>query len=299
METDQVAGLAAVVARRAPGDGLHQSAIPALAFYRASAPTEHDETLYQPCLCIMLQGAKEVIVGEEVYRYDPIHSLVVSVELPATSRVVKATADCPCLVIRISFDCAVVAEYVTEGHNAPTPGPPSRALGVAPTGRELLDAVGRLVALLNTPHDIESLSPLVLREITYRVLMGPHGPWLRQTAAHGASAHRVAVAIRWLKIHLREPLRVEALAHQVSMSPSSFHMHFKAVTALSPLQYQKRLRLQEARMLMLSEGLDAAQAAYRVGYESPSQFSREYSRMFGTPPRKDVTTLKIRIGDRI
>src|SRR5581483_2032484 len=149
-----------------------------------------------------------------------------------------------------------------------------------------------LTALLDAPRDIDPLSPLVLREITYRVLTGPHGPRLRQVAAAGAPAQRVARAVRWLKDHFAEPLRVETLARRVRMSPSAFHLHFKAVTALSPLQYQKRLRLQAARLLMLGDGLDAAEAAFRVGYESPSQFSREYRRTFGTPPRRDVSALK-------
>src|SRR5207302_10501035 len=150
-----------------------------------------------------------------------------------------------------------------------------------------------LVALLDDPQDIEPLSPLVLREITYRVLTGPHGSWLRQVAVADAPAQRIARAIRWLKEHFAEPLRVETLARQVRMSPSAFHMHFKAVTALSPLQYQKRLRLQEARRLMLGGGLDAAEAAFRVGYESPSQFGREYRRTFGAPPRQDVAALRV------
>ena len=149
------------------------------------------------------------------------------------------------------------------------------------------------MALLDSPRDIGPLAPLVLREITYRVLTGPQGARLRQIAAAGAPAQRIARAIRWLKDHFADPLRVEALARHVGMSPSAFHLHFKGVTALSPLQYQKRLRLQEARRLMLGEGLDAAEAAFRVGYESPSQFSREYRRMFGAPPRRDVAALKV------
>jgi transcriptional regulator GlxA family with amidase domain len=156
----------------------------------------------------------------------------------------------------------------------------------------LLDAVGRLVALLDAPHDIAPLAPLVLREITYRVLAGPQGGRLRQIASAGAPAHRIVRAIRWLKDHFAEPLRVAALAEQVGMSPSAFHLHFKGLTALSPLQYQKRLRLQEARRLMLGDSLDAAAAAFSVGYESASQFGREYRRTFGAPPRRDVATLQ-------
>jgi len=164
---------------------------------------------------------------------------------------------------------------------------------MTPVEPPLLDAVTRLVALLDSPQDVEPLAPLVLREITYRLLTGPQGSRLRQIASAGAPAQRIAKAIRWLKDNFAEPLRIEALAKHVRMSPSAFHLHFKGVTAMSPLQYQKRLRLQEARRLMLGEGLDAAEAAFRVGYESPSQFSREYRRMFGAPPRQDVAALRV------
>jgi AraC-like DNA-binding protein len=164
---------------------------------------------------------------------------------------------------------------------------------VTPLGPPLLDAISRLVALLDSPRDVGALSPLVLREITYRVLTGPQGSRLRQIASAGAPAQRIALAIRWLKDHFAVPLSIESLARRVGMSPSAFHLHFKAVTALSPLQYQKRLRLHEARRLMLGDGLDAAEAAFRVGYESPSQFSREYRRLFGAPPRRDVAALKV------
>jgi AraC-like DNA-binding protein len=163
---------------------------------------------------------------------------------------------------------------------------------VSPVEPQLLDAVARLVALLDSPHTLGPLAPLVLREITYRVLIGPQGARLRQIATAGAPAQQIARAIRWLRDHFAGPLRGEALARRAQMSLSGFHQHFKAVTGLSPLQYQKRLRLQEARRLMLGEGLDAAEAAFRVGYESPSQFSREYRRMFGAPPRRDVTALQ-------
>jgi AraC-like DNA-binding protein len=194
----------------------------------------------------------------------------------------------------------VVGELLAElrgltpfGSQCPSLGPPARGLAVTPVEQPLLDAIMRLVDLLDSPQDIEPLAPLVLREITYRVLAGPQGARLRQIAAAGAPAQRIARAIRWLKDHFADPLRIESLAKHVRMSPSAFHLHFKSVTAMSPLQYQKRLRLQEARRLMLGEGLEAAEAAFRVGYESPSQFSREYRRLFGVPPRQDVAALKV------
>jgi AraC-like DNA-binding protein len=165
-------------------------------------------------------------------------------------------------------------------------------LGVIDLDPRLHDAVGRLLDLLDAPHEIAALAPLVLREITFRVLAGAQGARLWQIAAAGAPAHRIARAVQWLRDHFAEPLRVEALAKNVGMSPSALHLHFKHVTALSPLQYQKRLRLQEARRLMLGEGLDAGEAAFRVGYESPSQFGREYRRLFGNAPRRDVAVLQ-------
>jgi AraC-like DNA-binding protein len=217
----------------------------------------------------------------------------VSVDLPVDARVVEAAAGRPYLAVRLSLDPAVVGELLADGTAAPPLGRPARGLAVTPVEPPLLDAVTRLVALLDSPQDVGPLSPLVLREITYRVLTGPHGLRLRQIAAAGAPAQRVARAIRWLKDHFADPLRVVALARQVGMSPSAFHLHFKGVTGMSPLQYQKRLRLQEARRLMLGGGIDAADAAFRVGYESPSQFGREYRRMFGASPRRDVAALKV------
>jgi AraC-like DNA-binding protein len=206
--------------------------------------------------------------------------------------VVEASPERPCLAIGISLDLAVVGELLAGGTGASPPGPPTRGLALTRAEPPLLDAVGRFVGLLDTPGDIAALAPLVLREITYRVLTGPQGARLRQIAAAGAPAHRIARAVGWLKKHFAEPLGVESLARRVGLRSSAFYLHFKEVTGLSPLQYQKRLRLQEARRLMLGEGLDAARAGFRVGYESPSQFSREYRRLFGAPPRQDLAALK-------
>jgi AraC-like DNA-binding protein len=250
--------------------------------------------VYVPCLCIILQGAKEIIVGGETYRYDAARSLIVTVDLPAFTRVVEASPERPCLAIGVSFDLAVVGELLADGMAAPPPGPSALGLVLTRVEPPLLDAVSRLVALLDTPGDIAALAPLVLREITYRVLRGPQGIRLRQVASAGAPAQRIARAVGWLKQHFAQPLGVESLARRVGLRPSAFHQHFKGVTGLSPIQYQKRLRLQEARRLMLGEGLDAAEAGYRVGYESPSQFSREYRRLFGAPPRQDLAALKMK-----
>lgn len=292
MGTKELAKLTSAVERQAAADGMHETRIPALAFYRASAPSEHDASEYEPSLCIIVQGAKEILLGDEVYRYDPAHALVVSVDLPAHSRVVEASPDRPCLAVRVSLDPAVVGELLADYTIPPPLGLPARGLAVTPVESSLLDAVNRLVALLDSPQDIVPLAPLVLREVTYRVLTGPQGLHLRQIALAGAPAQRISKAIRWLKDHYAKPLKIESLAKHAGMSPSAFHLHFKGVTALSPLQYHKRLRLQEARRLMLGMGLDAAEAAFHVGYESPSQFSREYRRLFGAPPLRDITNLR-------
>ncbi len=283
--------LVATTQRHAVADGEFYTAIPRLMLYRSSVPTEHNAVVYVPSLCVVVQGAKEVVVGGEVFRYDPARSLLVAVDMPAATRVVEASQDRPCLAIRIEVDSAEVGEFLAEGASVPSNGPPSRGIGVTSIDPQLTGTITRLVELLDTPNDIGALSPLVLREITYRLLTSAQGPQLRQIVAPGAPALRIARAIAWLKEHFAEPARVEALAKHVALSPSAFHLHFKAMTGLSPLQYQKRFRLQEARRLMLSSGLDAAEAAFRVGYESPSQFGREYRRLFGAPPRQDIAVL--------
>jgi AraC-like DNA-binding protein len=293
--TDELTKLASAVERRAAADGGYETAVPALKLSRFSSPSDLVALVYEPSLCLVAQGAKEVLLADETYRLDPAHFLLVSVDLPVAARVVEASPGRPYLAVRISLDPAAVGELLADGMSVPPLGPPTRALAVTPVEVPLLEAVARLVALLDAPQDIVPLSPLVLREITYRVLAGPQGARLRQIAASGAPAQRIAKAIRWLKDHFADPLRVESLAKHARMSPSAFHLHFKGVTAMSPLQYQKRLRLQEARRLMLGDGLDAAEAAFRVGYESPSQFSREYRRLFGAPPRQDVAALKVEI----
>jgi AraC-like DNA-binding protein len=293
--TDELTRLVAAIERHTPADGIRHLAALGMWLARQPTPTDPISLVVDPSLCIVAQGAKEVVLAGEVYRYDPAHSLLVSVDLPISARVAEATPARPCLAVRVSLDLAVVSELLADCPDTPPPGPPARGLDVSLVEPQLLDAVARFVALLDAPRTIGPLAPLVLREITYRVLTGPQGPRLRQIAAAGAPAHQIARAVRWLRDHFADELRVESLARQVRMSLSGFHQHFKAVTGLSPLQYQKRLRLQEARRLMVSEGLDAAEAAFRVGYESPSQFSREYRRLFGESPRRDVAALRAEV----
>jgi len=291
MNSEALKTLVSAVRRHSTAEESVGTAIPELKVSCFSAPTKHTALVYEPCLCIIAQGSKEVLLAGESYRMQPGQFLLVSVDVPVDARVLEATASTPYVGLTISLDPRVVGELLADGTDVSSTGPSERGLAVMPVERHLLDAVTRLVALLDAPRDIRPLSPLVLREITHRVLAGPQGLRLRQIALAGAPAYRIARAVRWLKDHFAAPLRIESLAEQVGLSTSSFHLHFKNVTAMTPLQYQKRMRLQEARSLMLAEKLDAAEAASRVGYESPSQFSREYRRMFGAPPRQDIAAL--------
>lgn len=295
MNAIRIGRLAACIDRQTDSDGHHATAVPVLDLFRYSGPSLPTAVLYEPSLCLIAQGSKEVRLGDELYRYDPAHFLLVSVDLPVCGRVTCATPDAPYLGLRITLDPATIGELLADGVDQPAA--PARGLVVSEMDPPLLDAVLRLVELADTPHDVPVLAPLVLREITYRLLVGEQGGRLRQIAAAGGPAQRIARAIRWLRDHFAEPLSVTALAKQVRLSSSAFHQHFKTVTALSPLQYQKRLRLQEARRLLMGEGVDAATAAFRVGYESPSQFSREYRRLFGAPPKAD--TVAVRTGGRV
>ena len=290
--TEGVASLASAIGRLTRGDDLHDTALPSLKLSRFSTPSELTAMVYEPCFCVIVQGSKEVRLGGETYLMQQAQSLVVSVDLPVEARVVDASPDEPYLGVCLGLDPAMVGELLAAGTAVSSLGPPTRGLSVTPIEPALFDAVTRLVALLESPTDLGPLAPLVLREITHRVLTSSQGERLVQMAMAGAPAHRIAKAIRWLKDHFTETLRIDWLAKHVSMSPSAFHQHFKSVTAMTPLQYQKKLRLQEARRAMVGEGLDAAQAAFRVGYESPSQFSREYRRLFGTPPRQDVAAIR-------
>ncbi len=288
MNSQQLKTLVSAVRRHSTANKSVSSAIPELKLSSFSAATETTALIYDPCLCFVAQGGKEVVLADEAYRMDEGQFLLVSVDLPVDARVIEASSSKPYFGLQISLDPRVVGDLLADGSTVSTTGPSERGLAVTPVQPQLLDAVSRLVALLDAPQDIGPLGPLVLREITHRVLTGPQGMRLRQISLAGAPAYRIAQAIRWLKDHFADPLRIESLAEQVGLSVSSFHLHFKGVTAMTPLQYQKRIRLQEARSLMLGEKLDAAEAGFRVGYESPSQFSREYRRMFGAPPRQDV-----------
>jgi AraC-like DNA-binding protein len=299
MESGKVTALASAIGRFATADGAHDTPIRALMLHRRSAPSDPMCAVYEPSLCVIAQGAKRVLLGDEVYRYDPARYLLCSADVPVSGQVIEASAKTPYLSLCVTLDPATVAELAAQidrrgGAAARLASDVSpRALSVAPAEAGLLDALVRLVQLLESPSDDQSvLAPLVLREITYRLLTGEQGARLRRMATGDGQGRRVVDAVRWLREHFAEPLRIESLAREVRLSPSALHQQFKSVTAMSPLQYQKLLRLQEARRLMLADGLDAATACFRVGYESPSQFSREYKRLFGAPPRRDVEAMR-------
>lgn len=286
----QVESLARRVDRHAPEDGEHPTAIATLRFFRRSCRSELTATMYNPSICLVLRGSKVATLDGEALRYDSSHYLIVSADLSMQSQITGASARAPYLCARLELDMNVASDLLASARRS-IEDPPARAAAVCAIDQPLLDAVARLIALLDAPEDIPTLAPLTQREITYRLLTGPAGPRLRQLVARGGQAQRIGEALRWLKQHYAEPLRIEVLARRVGMSASSFHHHFKTVMGMSPLQFQKHLRLHEARRLLVAERLDAGEACFRVGYESASQFSREYRRLFGAPPRKDVSSL--------
>ncbi|MGE5450472.1 MAG: AraC family transcriptional regulator N-terminal domain-containing protein [Acidobacteriota bacterium] len=290
----------AIALRHAIGDGLHDGRVPGLQLIRASAPAQPLPAVYEPGLVLVLQGRKQATLGTEVLHYDPLHCLVVSMTLLPVGQITHASADQPYLCLRLHSSPTDLAALMLEaGPSAAPPQAhaqvhegPARALNLAPVSVDLLDAAVRLLRLLDAPQDVPVLAPLLQREVFYRVLTGPLGPRLRALAQADSQTRRIARAIELLRQRYDEPLRVDELAAVAHMSPSTLHLHFKQITAMSPLQYQKQLRLHQARRLMLAEGLDAACAALQVGYESPSQFSREYRRLFGNPPKADVTRVQ-------
>jgi AraC-like DNA-binding protein len=246
-----------------------------------------------PAFCVIAQGSKEVFLGDERFQYDPMHYLLATAELPIVSHVLEASQERPYLSLSVKLDPTLVGSVMVEaGHVPPRSHADLRAINVSPLDANLLDAAVRLVRLLDTPTEAPFFAPLITREIVYRLLMGEQGDRLRHIALQGGHAHRIARAIERLRIEFDQQLGIDDIAQELGMSVSSFHHHFKAVTAMSPLQFQKQIRLQEARRLMLGEDLDAASAGYRVGYNDASHFNREYKRLFGLPPLRDVERLR-------
>lgn len=285
--------LAALVERFTDRDGFQTTAIPSLDFIRASNPSEPLHTLYTPSLCVIVQGAKMVILGKESYKYDANSYLVASVHLPIIGHIMEATPESPYLGIRLGFGSDQILDIIKASQQELRSKPGlGRGLTVTRANTTLLDALLRLARLLETPNEIPILAPLIIKEILYRVLQDEPGYIIKPFAVIGSHAQSIAKVITLINNDFAKPLRIDALAKEINLSPSSLHHHFKKVTAMSPLQYQKQIRLQEARRLLLAETLSAADAGYRVGYESPSQFSREYARMFGLPPLLDIKRLK-------
>lgn len=260
---------------------------------RLSVPRGPVHGVTQPAFCVIAQGSKDVLLGGKLYHYDPLHYLLATVGLPSISQVIDAAKERPYLSLRLDLPPALVGAVMVEsGHSGSAGQPDVSAIDVSPLDGNLLDAVVRLVRLLDCPAEARVLMPLITREIIYRLLVGEQGGRLRHLAVLGGYTPHIARAVERLRREFDQPLRIEQIARDLGMSVSGFHHHFKAVTAMSPLQFQKQLRLQEARRLMLGEALDAASAAYRVGYQDASHFNREYKSLFGVPPMRDIQHLR-------
>jgi AraC-like DNA-binding protein len=284
--------LAQAIAAVAQSDGDYATAIPALLLYRRKAPTEPLHCIYHLGLVVVAQGSKQVLLGEEIINYGPGQSLLTTVDLPVISHVTRASAHEPVLALVLTLDTRDIAQVAVEMRLPPPRRPPGPSIAVEDLDAALVEALVRLVNLLAEPALVPQLAPLIQREITVRLLAGPHGGQLQHLAMNGSPSQQIARAVAWLKQNFKEPLDVDSLAGRAHMSPSTFRQHFRSITGTSPLQYQKQLRLQEARQLMVNQNIDAGQAGGLVGYESASQFSREYSRLFGAPPREDVRRMR-------
>jgi AraC-like DNA-binding protein len=285
--------LASLIDRFTESDGAYSTAIPALSLMRTTRVFELEHSIYEPSLCVVAQGAKIIMLTNERYQYDLSSYLVASVHLPISGMVIEATPQKPHLCLKINFSAGEILDILKENDQKCIGRSESkRGLYVNRIDSFLLDAILRLVRLLDTPRDIPVLSPLFIHEILYRVLQDEQGALIRQFAMIGSHARSIAKVIRIINQDFSKPLRIDELAKEVNMSTSALHSQFKKVTAMSPIQYQKQIRLQKARQLLLLEVADAATAAFQVGYESPSQFSREYARMFGLPPLSDIKRLR-------
>ncbi len=267
--------------------------IPGLTLHRRTAPAAPLSVAYEPSVAVVVQGRKRVELGRTAFIYDASRFLITALDLPVVSHVIEASEESPYLCFRLKLQISIVGELLSRGAipaaQAPLDGP---AMATSETTPELLGAFSRLMDLLNTPHDIPFLSDPIQREIIYRVLSSPEGQRLRAIATAGDQSHRTAKAIAWIRENYAKPLKLDDLAHMAGMGVSTLHAHFRGLTSMSPLQYQKQLRLHAARARMLVDGLDAASAAFEVGYGSATQFNREYSRFFGQPPMRDVRILR-------
>lgn len=280
-----------------PADGVKECIIPELYLYRTEVTTDVTPVVYDPSLCIMLQGEKEVYLNNDKLVYDPLSYLLVPVTVPVSGKVTKASVNKPYLALKMTIDLKKLADLVIDlGGRVERSKDQVKAMSVGRVDEALLSAVSRMVQLLDKPSDIPVLYPLLKREILYRLLLGDLGSQLRDFMLLDSQGHRISKVIEILRKKFNEPLRIKDLADEVHLSESALFQAFKAVTAMSPLQYQKKLRLNEARRIMLHEGIEAATASYKVDYESPSQFSREYSRLFGAPPKADIERVRLQGG---
>lgn len=265
---------------------------PGIGLARACSPTQPLHSVFTPAFCVIAQGSKKVMLGEETFRYDTGHYLIATVDLPIISNVLEASDDQPYLSFKMDLDPTLVADVLIDsGIDLKASGPAVKAMDVSPIDEDLLDAVLRIVRLLDKPDEAQMMVPLIKREIVFRLLKGNQAARLAHLISSGED-RRISKAIENLRVHFDRPLRVESIARDLGMSVSGFHHHFKSVTAMSPLQFQKQIRLQEARRLMLGEDLDAASAGFRVGYEDPSYFSRDYKKQFGAPPQRDIANIR-------
>jgi AraC-like DNA-binding protein len=289
---ERIKELAELIERNVAVDGTSDTSISGLRFVRATQISEPVYSVYEPSLCVVAQGAKLVMLGEESYQYDSASYLTASVHLPITGQVIKASPENPYLCVNLQLDMNQIFEVVQSSSQVISNDSPGRGLVISLINDSLLEAVLRLIRLLETPQDIPILADGIKREIIYRILQNDRNDSLKYFALVGSQAQRIAKVIGVLNREFAQPLKVNELAKEARMSPSSFYNHFKEVTGMSPIQFQKQLRLQEARRLLLTENLEAAEVAFQVGYESPSHFSREYSRKFGLSPMKDIRRLR-------
>lgn len=286
--------LAELLLSKAPEEGSYSTSIPGVDVFRKDSPSHFVSTVYEPALCLIAQGSKTVKLGDKEILYGPLTYMIATVELPVIGQVVEASKEEPYLAIKMAIDSKEVADVVLElGDEHPVKQEKCPCgLSITPVDYGILDAMTRLAKLLDASADARFLAPLIKREVIYRALVGEMGAWMRHFVKTDSQAYRISRVIKELKARFAEPLRVSELADNANMSESALYHTFKEVTRMSPVQYQKKLRLHEARRLMFSEGLEASTASFKVGYESPSHFSREYSRMFGAPPRTDVMKLR-------
>ncbi len=302
MHTDshnRSAPIADLLDRWTRGTNRFDTPITGLSLHRWEHTTEPTSYMLAPSLCLIGQGRKRLVLGDEAYDYDPATALVTSLDLPVVSNITEATKDKPYLGLTMELDLRMIARLILEHGTEPEKNSTSgknatakRSVAVTPFADNLMNAFSRLLSLLDHPADIPVLAPLIQQEICYRLLKSEHGSRLQQMVSVGNHGYQIARTIEWMKSNYRESIRMEDLARKAGLSVSAFHSHFRSMTAMSPLQFQKKMRLNEARRLMLTGHIDASEAAFEVGYESPSQFSREYSRMFGAPPLRDIRNLK-------